>query len=192
MPFFIPLPCLLELVTFILWLFSAISCSISVKLTQNPWTTTHKSLISRLLFYMLYLKTKCSWSSIKTRKIKMFHSKNIGMGCLDNTKSTLPSPFCLVAKIKLSQTDAVWWKSFSLWEFHLLTENGSTNTSCCIFQQVFSVQHPTQGLCKVVALRVLWTVSSPFSNQLFKVPQFVLFPLSTQPLDSYFDEWWQH
>lgn len=123
--FFIPLLCLLKLDIFILWLFSAISSSISVKVTHNPWTTTQKIFIFLLLFYMLYLKTWCSWSLIKSRKIKMCPSKNIGMGCLDNAKSTLPSHFCLVAKINLSQTDAVgeghlacgncifWYKMFS-------------------------------------------------------------------------------
>lgn len=100
------------------------------------------------------------------------------MGCLDNTKSTCPSPFCLFAKINLSQTNAVWWRVFGLWELHLLTANGSNNSSGCIFQQVFCVQN-----LRTPVRQWLWETCE-YSLIPFQI-NFSRCPLSMQPLDSW-------
>jgi len=59
---------------------------------------------------MLYvmLKNKMFLKLDQNKENKNVSFKKYWNGMLDNPESTLPSPFCLVAKINLSQTDAVW------------------------------------------------------------------------------------
>lgn len=115
--FFIPLLCLLKLDIFILWLLGAISCSISVKVTQNPWTITCKILIFLLLFYILniffilllyILKNKIVLKLDQSKENKNVSFKKHWNGMFGQCQEYPPFPLLfLVAKINLSQISAV-------------------------------------------------------------------------------------